>query len=702
MPIEKLRPTFTFTEERLKDLRAAIPEAFADGKLNWETLRAALGDSIEEEDADGGADTVEHFGLFWPGKRAARRLAMTPSTGTLVPQPGLGVHEATTRNLFIEGDNLEVLKLLLKSYAGRVKLIYIDPPYNTGNDFIYPDDYSEPLDAYLRRTGQMDEAGQFLTTNTKASGRFHSNWLNMMYPRLLLARQLLREDGAIFVSIDDNEVHNLRQVMNEVFGEENFVDSIIWKKRYGGGAKEKFLVTLHEYVLFYAKDQEALDALFVPLPQESIARYYKLKDGNSETRGPYRTHPLEATKSMGDRPNLVFPIPAPDGTKVLPERQWLWSRERVMRALQNNEIEFIKGKDDKWKVHTKQYLRDENGRTREAKAFSIIDDVYSQHGTNEILDIFGDAQIFSFPKPTGLITPLLQLMTSVGNQDIVLDFFSGSCATAHAIFKLNQEDGGNRRFIMVQLPEPTNNSDYPTIADIGRERIRRVIARMEEEGRATDDGGRTTDDGRMTENGQLRLDTGQTDDGRRTTTDGQWSSVNGQEATGDERQTTVIGQPSPVAGQETTGDERRTTAPDLGFRSYRLTRSHFKAWQPYTGEDVAEVETLFTRYESPLVEGWQPDDLLAEILLLQGFPLDSHVIPLDAFTENRILRVTSEACAHDLVVCLDARLHPATVAALDLRAQAANYAADVLVCLDSALTDEDKLRLADKGQVRVI
>lgn len=620
MPLEKLRPSFTFTEDRLKELAAVVPEAFADGAINWATLQEAIGEYLEDEEQ-------EHFGLTWPGKREARRLAAMPSKGTLVPQPGEGINEDATHNIFIEGDNLEVLKLLQKSYAGRVKMIYIDPPYNTGNDFVYPDDYSEPLEAYLQRTGQVDDVGQKLTTNTRTSGRFHSNWLNMMYPRLLLARQLLREDGAIFVSIDDTEIHNLRQLMNEVFGEENFIDNIIWKKRYGGGAKEKFLVTLHEYILFYAKDAESFDHLYVPLSEESIKRYYKSKDTNFDVRGHYRTHPLEATKSMGDRPNLVFPITAPDGTKILPERQWLWSQERVADALKNNEIEFIKGNDGNLKVHSKQYLRDRNGKTREAKAFSIIDDVYSQHGTNEILDLFEDAQVFSFPKPTGLITQLLQLITDEQSEDIVLDFFAGSGSTAHALLRINREDVGNRRFILVQLPEPTINGKYSTISEICRERIRRVIEKLRDE-----------------KVGKLDF------------------------------------QPNE----------------DLGYRSFTLEHSNYKDWQPYTDSEPRQLETLFDRFETPLVEGWQPQNLLSEILLLQGFPLDSRIVPLGEIESNAVQRVHAEGVAHELFVCLDEKIGDETIGQLHLRAE------DIFVCLDSALSDEAKIRLADRCNLKVI
>jgi len=473
MSYERLHPTFTFDADRLEQLKAVAPEAFADGAINWETLRAALGDHLEDEGSD-----VEHFGLFWPGKRAARRRASEPSRGTLIPVPGEGVDEDTTRNLFIEADNLDALKLLQKSYAGRVKMIYIDPPYNTGNDFVYRDDFREAPEDYLRRTGQMGQKGQFLTTNAKSDGRFHSTWLNMIYSRLLLARTLLSEDGVIFISIDDNEVHNLRQIMNEIFGEENFVDCIIWKKRYGGGAKEKHLVTLHEYILFYARDVDNLEPIFIPTTQASIERYYTQTDDNHSTRGPYRTHPLEATKSMGDRPNLVFSITAPDGTEVWPRRQWLWSRERVKAALADKELHFLRSRDGNWSVHTKQYLREKDGETRGSKAFSVIESVYSQHGTNELLDIFGDAQLFPFPKPTDLIKSLLQIGTHPRGKHIVVDMFAGSGTTAQAILEANAQDSGNRQMVLIQLDEVTGRTDYPTIPYITRERIRRTIEKI--------------------------------------------------------------------------------------------------------------------------------------------------------------------------------------------------------------------------------
>ncbi len=473
--------------ENTEHLKTLFPEVFTEGKVDFEVLKQLLGGAIDERE--------EKYSLNWHGKRQARQLALTPSTGTLRPCPEESVDWNTTQNLMIEGDNLEVLKLLQKSYAGKVKLIYIDPPYNTGKDFVYPDDYRDNIKNYLKLTGQIDGENRDLSSNTEASGRFHTDWMNMMYPRLKLARNLLRKDGVVCISIDDCERDNLRKVCDEIFGEDNFVESIVWKKRYGGGAKEKYLVSLHEYVLVYAHDIGDLGNLYVPQSQESIERYYTKRDENFERRGPYRTHPLEATKSMGDRRNLVFPIPGPRGVQIRPKRQWLWSQDRVTKALQLDEIEFQKDKDGHWTVHSKQYLKDENGEVRKAKAFSIIDNVFSQHGTNELLNLLGNAHIFPFPKPTGLIEPLLEF-GAPDIDSIVVDFFAGSATTAHALMKLNAADNGKRRCILVQLPEPVDptNKDQKAAADfcdklsksrnlteLTKERLRRAANKIKDE-----------------------------------------------------------------------------------------------------------------------------------------------------------------------------------------------------------------------------
>ncbi|MFC1936169.1 site-specific DNA-methyltransferase, partial [Chloroflexota bacterium] len=374
-------------EDKLEQLKAILPEAFTEGKVDWEKLRLALGEDVNIQD--------ERYVLNWAGKSDAFRAIQTPTTATLAPVRDESINFDETENIFIEGENLEVLKILQKAYYGKIKMIYIDPPYNTGNDsFVYPDKFSESREEYLKRINDKDEDGLVIRegifrVNSKESGRYHSNWLSMMYPRLFLARNLLCEDGVIFVSVDDNEVHNLRILMNEIFGEENFIDTIIWKKRYGGGAKEKYLVSLHEYILFYAKDKDQIPNIFIPLDEESIKRYYKFKDNNFEKRGSYRTHPLEATKSVGERKNLVFPIPGPDGQEIMPERQWWWDKDRVMSAIEKGELEFKRSGDGSYTVHTKQYLRNEKGEMRQTKPFSIIDDVFTQHGAQEISDLYG-------------------------------------------------------------------------------------------------------------------------------------------------------------------------------------------------------------------------------------------------------------------------------------------------------------------------
>ena len=279
---------------------------------------------------------------------------------------------------------------------------------------------------------------------------------------------------------------------DEVFGRSNYIDTLIWKKRYGGGAKEKFFVSLHEYVLVYCKDINNIGELFIPLTNESAERYYSKKDEKFEIRGGYRTHPLEAGKAMDARPNLVYPILAPDGTQIWPKRQWLWGKERTYEALKNNELEISNGKDG-WVVSSKQYLKDENGSIRPAKMLSIIDDIYTQHGTNEMIRIFGNAKIFPYPKPSEFIKKLVSVVTNT-DQDVILDFFSGSASTAHAVMQLNAEDGGHRKFIMVQLPEKCDEASeaykagYKNICEIGKERIRRAGEKIKSESPMTTQG----------------------------------------------------------------------------------------------------------------------------------------------------------------------------------------------------------------------
>ena len=445
--------------------------------VNFELLKQMLSPGVVDGD--------EAYEFTWVGKKAAIVEANKPIRKTLRPCVAESKDWDTTENLYIEGDNLEVLKLLQESYLGKVKMVYIDPPYNTGNDFIYADDFMRSQEEENEQMGMYDEDENRLFKNTDTNGRFHSDWCSMIYSRLMLARGLLADTGFIFVSIDDCELTNMRRICDEVFGETNFVDTIIWKKRYGGGAKEKWLVSLQEYVLVYCKNAALLGELYVPLTKDSIERYYQKKDENYATRGGYRTHPLEATKSMDARANLVYPIPAPDGSEIWPKRQWLWSKDRAYEALVKGELEIYQGNDGSWQVATKQYLRDADGTERLGKMFSIIENIYTQHGTNEMISLMGNAKIFPFPKPSSFVKQLLPLASD--KDSIVLDFFSGSATTAHAVMQLNAEDGGHRKFIMVQLPEPCDEASeaykagYKNICEIGKERIRRAGDKIKSE-----------------------------------------------------------------------------------------------------------------------------------------------------------------------------------------------------------------------------
>jgi adenine-specific DNA-methyltransferase len=359
-------------------------------------------------------------------------------------------------NLVVHGDNLKALKALLPYYHGQVKCIYIDPPYNTGNEgWVYNDNVSSPMiQEWLGKVVDREDLTR------------HDKWLCMMMPRLKLLRDFLTDDGVIFVSIDDNEIHWLRALMDEVFSEDNFVEQFIWKKSYGGGAKEKFVVRQHEYCLMYARNKEMLSDLWLPPDEGAEARYYKYRDSKYKERGPYRIKPLEATKSMDRRENLVFPVKGPDGSKILPKRQWWWSQQRVEAALINDDLVFTET-DDGYSVSYKQYLMDEEGEKRGAKPFSIIDKIYTQEGTADLRDVFDDQVVLQFPKPVDLIKRFIYLATEAENNDIVLDCTGGSGTTGQAVLELNKEDGGNRRFILIEC------EDY---ADkITAERVRRVI-----------------------------------------------------------------------------------------------------------------------------------------------------------------------------------------------------------------------------------
>lgn len=467
-----------FRTELAAQLAELVPEAVADGRIDAKKLAELLGDDA--------ADESERFGLFWPGKKRALRAAQAPTSATLKPDFASSKHWDTTQNVFIEGDNLEVLKILQRHYHNKIKLIYIDPPYNTGKDFVYPDNFTEGLETYLEWTRQVNEEGKNVSTNSETEGRYHSNWLNMMYPRLKLARNLLTDDGVIFVSIDDREVDNLRKLCNEVFGESNFVAILSVLCNPKGRSQDKYFATNHEYVIAFSKRALPKGYFSIAKDEEQIDDEYPEEDDG----GKFRLLELRNThREFGkhNRKNLFYPLhvdasgevslsPGDDTTPVLPiwddgyEGCWTWQKSKA-----TSDLALLVGKmvGDRWKIFRKSYA---NGSDRMLKTILVDKSYFTERGQKEFGNLFGTKEkLFQSPKSPFLLGELIRTIAESG--DIVLDFFAGASSSAHAVMALNSEDNGNRRFIMVQLPEPTpedsaaRKAGFATIADISRKRI---------------------------------------------------------------------------------------------------------------------------------------------------------------------------------------------------------------------------------------
>lgn len=534
-----------FRTELAEELARLVPEAVADGKIDVEKLRELL-------DEDAANDGRERFGLMWPGKARALKAAQAPTTATLVPDRENSKDWDTTQNVFIEGDNLEVLKILQKHYHGKIKMIYIDPPYNTGNDFIYPDNYKEGLQTYLEWTNQVSEGGKKLSSNPESAGRYHSNWLNMMYPRLKLARNLLSEDGIIFVSIDDHEDVRLRQVLDDVFGESNFVGRFVWKKGGTGKNDSRFAVVEHEYVIAYARDASV--SQFELDPDGRASTSYN----RSDETGNFSLIRLDS-KTLGYMESLDFEITDLSGNSYWPEQpkgkrrqaRWRWSRSKV-------ESEFDSLVFENGYVYTKNY--EKSG----AKPRSILYEErfgVTRTGAAQAERVMGMAGVFDYPKPVSLIRFFLSIASSP--DCLVLDFFSGSGTTAHAVMQLNAEDGGSRRHIQVQLPEPVGSDSeaakagFATIADVSRERIRRAGQKISEE----------------------------------------------------------LGEPLST----------RESPLDVGFRSYRLSETSFVKWRETSATDQNALEERLAGLRGSADDHATPEMLLTELLLKQGYSLTERV-----------------------------------------------------------------------------
>ena len=453
-------------QDNVSKLREIFPEIVTEDKIDFDKLKLILGNNIDEN--------PEKYNFTWPGKTQAIRESQKQSNGTLRPCKEESKNWDSTENLYIEGDNLEVLKLLQKSYYGKIKCIYIDPPYNTGNDFIYSDNYKDNLENYLKLTGQIVEEGEResigikLSTNPETAGRYHSNWLNMMYPRLKLARNLLKDDGFIFISIDDNEQENLKKVCEEIFGEENFIASLIRQTRKGGGSMSKYISSDHDYILVFCKNISKLNRFYIPYDKNYIKRY---KEEDSKGKFFWDTF---ARNRQGSSNSYV--ITAPDGEKLI--NSWIYKEDKFKKLLDEDEIRFKK-LNNGWSVQVKQRINNQGQIMR-----SLINDFTNEYGTKVINELLGK-EIFSYVKPVELIKHLI--FTIEENDEIILDFFSGSATTAHSVIEFNNDNKTNHRFIMVQIPEETDekskafNAGYKNICEIGKERIRRTGDNIVEE-----------------------------------------------------------------------------------------------------------------------------------------------------------------------------------------------------------------------------
>lgn len=478
LEIQKIDGKSMDIEAAEKDkLKAVFPECFAEGKLNIDKLLSLCGEYIDND--------FEKYKFECKGKSECYRIAGKRSSGTLRPCLEESVDFDKTNNLYIEGDNLEVLKLLQSAYYRKVKMIYIDPPYNTGNDFVYEDDFKDPLAKYKEVTSQTTKS------NPETMGRYHTNWLNMMYPRLRLAANLLRDDGVIFISIDEREVDNLKKVCNEVLGEENFIGSFIWRKKDGGGQAKEYFSIEHEYIVVYRKTEQLQ---WIDITEERNISQYNKKD----ERGNFKITKLAKwgnTARREDRPSMYFSLTAPDGTEAFPvapdgnDGRWRVGKER-MKELKSSDLIYWERKGDKWVPYEKEYF---DNQVRVVKKRSILYDVANTgDGSNVLTDTFGRKDVFENPKPIELLKEFIESASK--DTDIILDFFSGSATTAHAVMLLNAEDGGNRQFIMVQLPEVTDEKSeafkagYQNICEIGKERIRRVGAKIKEQNSEVDTG----------------------------------------------------------------------------------------------------------------------------------------------------------------------------------------------------------------------
>jgi adenine-specific DNA-methyltransferase len=597
--------TTDWNKERLEQLKQLMPDLFTnDGELNINELKKVVDPKSVNE--------TERYEFRWFGKSNAKREAFTPTDATLVYDEERSVNPSESENLIIEGENLAVLKLLSNSYREQVKCIYIDPPYNTGKDFVYSDKFNQDKAAYWE-DNETTENGFKIDTNTETDGRFHSNWLNMMYSRLLIARQLLKEDGVIFISIDDNEVHHLRKLCDEVFGEENFISNVIWQRAFSPKNDAKYLSDNHDHILIYSKNCNEFVAGRLERTKEANERYKNL---DNDTRGLWISDNL-TVKTYSEK--YDYPITTPSGRVVKPAHGSCWrvSKEKLRALIDDNRIWF--GKEGDNVPRLKRFLSDVQDSMIATTLWLHKEVGHNQEGRQELKALFDDKGFFDGPKPVRLLNRILRI-ANIKNNDIILDFFGGSGTTGQAVTELNQEDGGNRKYILVQLPEATvekseaYKAGYKKISDITIERNKRVIEKIQKE----------LNDKEEKKKGELPLE---------------------------------------MVAEDTAEYSKKT---GLGFKVFKLQKSNFPRveFAPDPEKTSAENIELLKKYikdkEAQLVNAFNRDELITEILIKNGFKLNYTLTKQAEFKKNEMLFATDGD--KKTLICLDVIIADETVA----------------------------------------
>jgi len=599
--------------EKLAELFPNCVTETAEGKaIDFDLLKQELSHAVVE-------GNKERYRLEWPGKKEAIVTANLPTTKTLRPVREDSVDFDNTENLYIEGDNLEVLKLLQESYLGKIKMIYIDPPYNTGKDFVYKDNFTVNSEEWKEKSGDYDEYKQRLVANPETAGRYHSDWLSMMYPRLKLARNLLKEDGVIFISIDDNEVHNLRKVCDEIFGEGNFLANIVWQKKYAATNDAKGFSNLHDHIIVYQKTNQ-FNRYLLPRTEAQNKPY---KNNDNDGKGLWRSDNL-LVKSYSE--TAVYPIVNPNtGQEFFPPKgsSWRASKETMNLWLAENRIYF--GKDGKGAPQLKRYLNEvQQGRV--PNTWWTFDEVgHNDAASKELQNLFSSKAPFDTPKPSSLIKQMLFIATK--NNDIVLDFFSGSATTAHAVMQLNAEDGGKRKFIMVQLPEATDEKNeaykagYKNICEIGKERIRRAA--------------KSIVNGQLSTVNEKKAELEKLINGKLIMENGQWKFSEG----------LLIDEKAESMLQDINRLQFAIDHLDTGFRVYRLDESNMQDVYYRPQDYKQETLDLFADNVKP---DRTPDDLLAQVMLDWGLPLSLKIEQVK-IASKQVFKVAGDS----LYACFD-------------------------------------------------